>query len=209
MQFYNPTFLLFAILILQCQLSIGQSATASEKWELRKDKAGIKVSTMLEEGNAIKSYKVEFRANFPKETLEHVLTDAKGFLIWTANLEECEVVGREGEYFYTRSVFDAPWPIEDREAVMKVTINKSPSVSTVTSVCAPDQIPDEGKFVRVQNSYGQWKIIKVNDTTCDLIYSGYSDPAGAIPNWMVNAFSVDVPYGSAENLLEYLEENFK
>ncbi|MCI5055435.1 MAG: hypothetical protein MRY83_04955, partial [Flavobacteriales bacterium] len=69
------------------------SAQTSEKgWELRKDKNGIRVFTMLETGNDIKSYKVMFSVDHPKHVLEKVLTDVDKMADWTANLEVCEIV---------------------------------------------------------------------------------------------------------------------
>src|SRR6188508_2435953 len=88
---------------------------------LKKDQDGVKVYTCKSEGERFKSLRAEFTLeNTSLDQLEKFLLDVPFYTKWQYNMIEATLLTRTSNQEMTyRTVVDAPWPVENRELIVK------------------------------------------------------------------------------------------
>lgn len=193
--------------ILFC-LVITEVYSQSNECDLKRDKDGIKVYTCNSD-NKFKSLKAEFvLENTSIEKLETFLRDVSNYPTWQYNMTEAKVLGRKdaSELIY-RSVIDAPWPLEDRELIMRFWSDKAQTdyVYFYMENTSFDY-PIDGELIRVPFMKGQWRVKQLKNNTLYVEYFLRIDPGGTVPAWLVNIAMADGPHHSFRNLLEQLKK---
>lgn len=180
----------------------------STEWELSKDNNDIKVYTRQYEGSKIKEFMAVTTVTAKMESLEALIDNVSDYPNWQANLETAKIlkqVNQNEQYIYYTT--DVPWPITDRDIVVhsKKTVNKKGTV-TYTISSSPDYIKENDDFMRVRDAKGKWQFIPQKDGKIMVIDQFYANPAGSIPNWIINLFIVDGPYKTLTNLKKVVEQ---
>jgi hypothetical protein len=182
--------------------SLTRSSEDSLDWKLRKDKNGIQVYTREHDGERILEYKAITVIHADLNCLIDLINDVDNYPSWTANCESAEIYGvindsTRIEYMTTA----VPWPLADRDVVMKFTIVKHTGdyfEATLTS--EPDAVPEQDKYVRIIISKGTWIFKQIDNERVEIYHQFYSDPGEGIPMWIVNMFIVSGPYKTLLNL---------
>jgi hypothetical protein len=84
-------------------------------------------------------------------------------------------------------VIDPP-VVARRDYCLRVTLSRSPDggyrsdFDTVEAGCPP---PQRG-MVRMTRNHGHWQLVPLAPNRTRVVYEGFSDPAGALPAWVVN-----------------------
>lgn len=176
------------------------------KWEIVNQKGGIIVYNTEVEGYKFKKSKVENTiTGVSLDNIEQVLLDVKNYKNWQPSCTEAELLKKEGNTIYYRMVFDAPWPVTDREIVLKSTLIKTTNEITFTSQCIPKYIPQNDDYVRIEFSKGGWLIQKKQDGSLFLRNSSHSNPGGNIPAWLSASAVEDMPLETMENFCKLLK----
>jgi len=178
------------------------SAQESE-WELAKEKDGIKVYTRQVEGRKIKEFKAEATINVNIDVLEAILRDVDNYVDWIDKLKLSEIIETvNGDEFYVYSEANLPWPFENRDGVSfdKITKNGLTGEFTMTSSGVAGMVPEIDGIVRMPESEGFWMLSPQGNDKTAIIYQFYGDPGGSIPEWVINAFLVDSPMKTLDNL---------
>lgn len=89
---------------------------------------------------------------------------------------------------YVYGVVDAPFPMSDRDTVVRFDYQQDPTTKeiTITITNFPDFIPAKAEFIRVPRLGGYWHLKPEQDGWVEVIYQVYGDPGGWIPVWMAN-----------------------
>lgn len=176
--------------------------------ELRKNKDGIKVYTCKSDTSKFRSLKAEFViTNTTMAKLKAFLFDAPNFVNWQFDVVQSsalEIIS-DNEMIY-RTVVDAPWPVDDREIIVKI-ITKTYSddfaefhINTVAS-----SFSQTDDLIRVPLFRANWSVRRVDD----LLYAVYTldiDPGGYVPPFLVNMAMADGPHQSFRDLKKILEK---
>jgi hypothetical protein len=64
----------------------------------------------------------------------------------------------------------------------------------------PHLSPEKNGVVRIQKARGAWHIRPVGPNEVLVEYSFFADPAGSLPDWIVNMGLIDGPFQSMTNL---------
>jgi hypothetical protein len=108
--------------------------------------------------------------------------------------------------YYTK--FDFPWPLADRDVVMRSKLVQDPQTKVVTSVSTaePWHLAEYADVVRIKKASTHW-VMHPNDSGWLYIeYFVYSDPGGNIPDWAVN-MAIDVgPRETVKSIRNILKE---
>jgi len=177
--------------------------------DLKKNIDDIKVYTCKTEQEKFKTLKAEFVLhNISTTVLENYLLNVENYPSWQYNMVEAELIQKidENKISY-RSEVDAPWPVENREMFMYLTIKRDPTHQRLiieTENFETSQ-PLKGGVVRVPFMHGVWTVIN-NGQDLQVEYLLKIDPGGSVPAWLVNMAMAEGPYISFRNLKSQLEK---
>jgi hypothetical protein len=89
---------------------------------------------------------------------------------------------------YVYGVVDAPFPMSDRDTVVRFDYKQDPETREVTIDIRnfPDFVPQKNQFVRVPEMGGYWKLKPEADGWIEVTYQIFGDPGGWIPVWLAN-----------------------
>ena len=123
-----------------------------------------------------------------------VILDNERSCEWVPSCTESQEIKRlDARTTWVYSVTDSPWPVSDRDTVVKVVAEKIESNDKyrVSMQAQPDLLPLVEGRVRIpySNIYFLLKRVnlkRVNADTIEIEYGLDVDPGGALPKWMVH-----------------------
>lgn len=191
-----------ALLLIVCLTAKSQSSDC----DLKRDRDGIKVYTCKSQDDKFKSLRAEFvLENVSLQQLENFLRDVPNYPSWQYNMVKAEELEtrNDNEIVY-RSEVDAPWPVEDRELVMRFWTEKDDAGYTYFNMENTNyNYPLSDDLVRVPYMKGRWKVKSTNNTLA-VEYVMNINPGGMVPAWLVNIAMADGPHHSFKNLKEQI-----
>jgi len=169
--------------------------------KLRKDEDGIKVYTCNTDTSKFKSIKVECELRCSLDQLENCLLDFPNYTQWQFNTTESKTVRKisETEFIYYTKV-EAPWPVSDRDMVVRLRAYRSNHQLTVSANSEPGVVEEKDGLVRVPTSRSQWVVREKSTDVLEISYSIQIDPGGNVPAWLVNWVCANAPLQSFQAL---------
>ncbi|MBJ19709.1 MAG: START domain-containing protein [bacterium] len=195
-----------AIRILLSALAIGVLASnpgfATAEWTLDKQENGIDVYTRAVAGSGVKAFKGTAEFEGDVDAVLRVLGDSDGFKNWFPNTPESKLLSREGSVSYQYSVMAAPWPVSDRDNVLRTVMERDEETGIVDiqMTAAPDYYPEQANRVRVRMANGSWKLEPLGGGKIQVTFTMHLEPGGGIPKWLINARVVATPFEALSNL---------
>ncbi|MCH7295319.1 START domain-containing protein [Acinetobacter higginsii] len=186
-------------IVLATLLSLGSFAVtaATDTAKLSLHRNNIKVWTYQTENNPIIQYKAETTFDVPLERAVAVVLDVERTPQWVPYVGKAQMLSRDdkkGE-FTLYMVLDFPFPLKDRDVVIKgkMTKNADGSIS-IKNNAIQNNYPEQPDVVRLSKYAGDWTFQRLANNKVKVTTSGYADPAGAIPLSFVNMFVQQQPY---------------
>ena len=209
-----PRFGFAFILAVGCLIALSASlAEASEAvaatrinegaaWEHAAQQDGIDVYTRAVAGSGIKEFKGVGEVDADADQILALLRDSDHFNTWFPNTPESKLLKREGNVSYQYSVLATPWPISDRDNVLRsvTNVDHEAGVVQISVAAAPDEYPEHADRVRVRKANGSWRLETLGDNRTRVTFSMHLEPGGGIPQWMINARVVETPLEALANL---------
>jgi len=189
----------------------GATVTATElpdeqnaDWQLRKETDNIRIYTTGQPGSKFEAFKAEAVLDVPIENLMAVMINPDSCTEWVHNCSESYAFGT-GNFHdrYAYSVNDMPWPVADRDYVLRIRTrgDRSSGEIIMDLNATPDQRAESSNRIRVDRSDTLYRFIPEGDST-RMIWVQHTDPNGALPGWLVNTLLVDIPVRSMQALEE-------
>ncbi len=173
-----------------------------DEWVYEREKKGIKIFTRKGKWGHLRDSKAIMQvSSTPEQTLK-VLTDFDHYTAWFPRCRKSRIVARLSDNeFIAHLVFTAPWPIKDRDCVVRIKVQRDPKtgIIVVTETSEPKYLKEEQDVVRIQQLISTWKLIPSNGGT-QIVNEYSSNPGGNIPDWMTNTQSVETPLATFEGL---------
>jgi ribosome-associated toxin RatA of RatAB toxin-antitoxin module len=195
-----PNFLLILLAFLSLS-SFHRQQTGSE-WVYEQSKKGIKVFTKKSKWGHLRDARAVMQVAKTPDEMMKLLTDFDNYHTWMPRCSKSRMVARLSDNeFIAHLHFEAPWPVKDRDCVVRVKVvkdSKNGSI-TITQTSEPKYLKAENDVVRIEQLVSTWKLIPKNGGT-EVVNEYASNPGGNIPDWMVNTESVDQPMQTFENL---------
>ncbi|MEX2476573.1 START domain-containing protein [Marinobacter sp.] len=174
----------------------------ADGWTLRKEADNIRVYTISQTDSSFKAFKAEALLDSTMENLLAVMVNPESCVEWVHNCTESSAFG-DGDFHdrYAYSVNDMPWPVTDRDYVLRIRTHGDQSSGEVTMDlnAVPDRRDEIDGHVRVDRSDTLYRFVPEGDKT-RMIWVQHTDPNGSIPGWLVNTLLVDIPLRSLEQL---------
>lgn len=199
--------LLFLLVFIGAsQLFFAQNA--SDGWIFKHEKEGIKVyyrkTADVHELKLITSLKVGLSG------LVTLLSEVDNYPKWGYKVSESRELNKVSEwetYYYSR--IDFPWPMDDRDIVVRSRMEQDPVTRriTATSVSVPDYLPVNKGVVRMHNARTSWTLLPGLGGWTYVEYYIYSDPGGSLPDWLIN-MALDVgPRETIKNIRNFIRQD--
>ncbi len=208
--FYNLSMRLIIMILV---LFLGAAAV---DWTLVKEKDGITVHTRPVEGSDFLEFKGETVVEGRVDTLVAILYDTPSAPQW---LHQCDFAMTIGQLAftdnYTFQTYDLPFPVRDRQVILHALLSYSGKTARLDlqeenafchhktdSRCLKVKA---AKKVWISKSRGFYMLEPVDEERCRVTWQQHIEPGGTIPEWLVNALIVDMPYNSLLRLHEQVK----
>lgn len=200
--FLNGLALFFSLVV---SLLFTQSAIAAE-WELQREENGITIYTRPVPNSGIREFKGIAEVDHNARMILALLRDSDRFKTWFPNTPESKLVERNGNVSVQYSVMDAPWPVSDRDNVLRSVTSHDDETGQIQIqvAAAPDAYPERPDRVRVKKATGNWILEPLSDYKTRVTFQMHLEPGGGIPEWLTNARVVDSPFEALTNMREIL-----
>lgn len=188
-------------------------AQSPEGWKLHSEKDGVKIYTQPVSNSAFKAVRAVGTIETTLSRLSFVLMDVKTTKEWVYSTEICTLLKQmtPGDLIYYSEV-DLPWPANNRDFIIRITLTQDPLTKVVTIVAEnkPQYVLKKKGVVRIQRSSGLWHLTPMANGLVEVEYTLQVDPGGLIPAWLVNMVASTGPYQSFIGLRkQVMKEKYK
>ncbi len=204
----KKTVMLFACVVSAISLTTQAALPSNAKLSLNKN--NVKVWTFKDTNSSVLSYKAETTFDAPIEKAVALVLDVNNTPKWVPNVAKAEVLSRDdkkGE-FSIYMVLDFPFPLKDRDMVVKGSMSKDASGTIYIKNTAVQQgkaiNPD---YIRLKDYSGDWTFQKLGANKVKVITSGHANPEGAIPASVTNMLVEQQPYQMLQKMKAELAKN--
>ena len=185
------------LLVLLVALSSFEWRFQVDDWLLEREKKGIRVFTKKSRWGRLKDSKAEMLLpNARKDELVKFICDFDNYPNWVPRCREAKVLARISDNeFIAYMIFKSPWPVADRDCVLRVRIQQDPASGTITinETSEPRYVIRRSNVIRIEQMFSIWKIVPQSDGLM-VTNENSTNPGGSIPDWLTNTQSVDNPY---------------
>lgn len=182
------------------------SAQDTDGWIFKNEKEGVKVYYRKTEGiyelKLITSLKVSLSG------LVKLLAEVDNYPKWGYKVAESRELKKVSDWelwYYSR--LDFPWPLDDRDVIVRSRLQQDPVTRKVTSSseAQPYYLPMQKGIVRMQTARTTWTLFPGPGGWTYVEYYIYSDPGGSLPDWLIN-MALDVgPRETIKGIREFVQ----
>lgn len=196
----------FRLMLTWSLICVSMVTFSQRDWTSRKNKNGVEVFTKHQSDSKLKTYKAVATTSASVKNCVAFLLDLENHVNWSYTVAKAELLSEDENKQLCYMVMDAPWPVDDRDIVIEVTTKELSDGAMQVSLIAVDGTKGEVEdLVRIINSTTTWVFRKEGDHT-KITYEGVTDPAGKVPDWVINAGLVDGPYETLKNFIELVSK---
>jgi len=196
-------------LLLFFSFQILRPTTAQEAdWEFKRQVNDILVYTKDIPNSNIKSLKIIMEADVPINSVIQLLLDISAYRKWVYKCSHSEHIKEENSLStYDYYQIDFPWPFSDRDMYVHSVTSKDPDTGVIIaeSKGVPNYGPQRDGFIRILEHHNRWIITPVTPNKTHLVYTLAADPAGAIPDWLINLAADQGPIKSMKSFLKLVK----
>lgn len=191
-------------------LSVWASAASAGGWEelLRED--GVVVSGREVEGRSLPTFRGQGVVEGHLLEVLAVLSDTPRNVEWMHHCQESRMLKQISEFeriIYNRTT--APWPVADRDVVLRSRAEVDTEKRTVLIKFASIQSPLQGEVdgvVRMPSLQGFYKLEALDLKRTRVTYQVDADPGGLLPDWLAARASRELPLHTLRNLRAQVEK---
>lgn len=183
--------------------------TAQKDWQLQKDRNGVKVYYREPADSPIKELKIVTQVKCSLSSALAVLQDVPNLSKWVYRCTQAKLLKVVSPTVYHYSnITDFPWPMYDREFIMRCTTWQDPATLIVYSKSSamPDALPADSRYMRVRKTESSWTFKPLGNGMVELEYYLKSDPGGNIPTFLINAALDSGPLYSLEKFKKLVQQ---
>lgn len=183
------TFFLTQILLISWSF-----ASYSQDWVLERDQSEVQIFTRKVPNSGLKEFKAQTTLKCTKEQGLALLRNVKNYSVWMHQTTDSKPIGNtNGTVFYAYLANIAPWPVKDRDNILKNTVLVAPNKITIEMEAEPNLQPEYSGRVRIKYLKGYWSFEDLGNGTCRVTQQVHADPGGNLPQWLVNSAVIDNP----------------
>jgi hypothetical protein len=180
------------------------AASGFGPWQKVKEQEGILVHARSVAGTSIREVRGTGAVDAPLLEILAVIDDVVAYPSWMPKVRVSEVLARPApREIVGYSRFAAPWPVADRDVVLKAVAefnraDRSVKVTLKTVAWKGKEPP--GGVVRMLRYDGSFTLRALGPERTEIDFQMLGDPAGRVPAWMANWVAREVPYKTIKRL---------
>ena len=155
-----------------------------------------------------KEFKARMRVKSTLVKATEIMRDIPGYTRWMKDCKEAREVQKiSASSGIVYSLQAAPWPITEREAVVRYDYRRSstPAALYITIAAEPNALPQKSGRVRIPRLKGYWSYVEISAGELEVTYSMHSEPGGSLPGWAAAGMVAHLPYETMKRLKAELE----
>lgn len=160
-----------------------------EAWEPVFEYGDLRVERREYRGSQLQEIRGTTRLQTSLNAIMALLKDADFNHHWVYRSGGARILEQRGyEQAYVYGIVDAPWPMRDRDTVVRFDYRQDRDSGdiTITITNFPDFLPQRQSLVRVPDFGGFWRLRPRESGWVEVTYQVYGDPGGWIPVWLAN-----------------------
>lgn len=179
-------------------------AQASPRWQRIASDKGIDVYALPDDKRDVPLFKGVTTIRAPILELLAILTDVDRACSWNLRCHTARTLQRTDDLhviFYNR--LDAPWPVDDRDAVYKAEariLDGGKQVRATFRAIKWPALPVPSGVVRFPHLIGTYRMDSLGPHATRVSYQIDASPGGMVPDWLVSYTSKRVPIATLSGL---------
>jgi len=166
-------------------------------WSLLRESDGIQVYSRMIEGSQIVVFKGVSRENADIDTIASILLDIPAYPSWIEYIKESKVIKRiDKDNFYVYQRFKFFWPYNDRDIVVKVSIDRRYGEGILHAdmkAVQESMYPVQKDCIRMKEMSGEITVKYVSAGVTEGNFSERFSPGGRVPDWMAKKINEYIP----------------
>ena len=200
-------------LLVVTLLFTGTCALADSPWTVVDDDDGVEVSVQDRGEGKLPVFRGKGMIHAPLLEIVAVLHDPGRRPEWLPLCMEARLLREVNplEYILYERV-DAPWPVNDRDIVLRSQVKLNPTDQSVRIVFESDpsfRVPPHKGVTRMQFLKGFFLLRSQGEEKTHVTYQLDAHPGGSLPDWMVEFASEDTPRENIVALREQVQTTWK
>ncbi len=199
-KYFNFLYILVSIFLV---LPVTSGSIYGSDWELVKKNDGIQVFKRDVIDSAIDEFKAVTFINTSVEIINEVLLDVSAQSEWMAFNKDVSLIKRDEYGFIFYHALDMPWPVANRDVVIKTTMFSDLLNGVYLSYfSAVDDlsVPASSYNIRIKQMKGKWYFKRVSKNLTYFICQMHIEPGGRIPSFIINKFSENIAFSNIKAL---------
>jgi hypothetical protein len=163
--------------------------THADEWQAVFDGDGVFVEQRNYDNSPLMELRGRTRLKASLNAVMALLKDADYNRHWVFRSGGARILQASGyAQAYVHGVVDAPWPMQDRDTVVRFDYAQHllTRIITITISNHPEFIPHQAGLVRVPDFGGFWQLSPLEGGYVDVIYQVHGNPGGWVPTWLAN-----------------------
>jgi len=159
-------------------------------WKKEREEQGITVYSRTNDQFSLKELKaVTIINNSSVQVISAIILDIENRQEWFGSCKSVEILETRdrGNFIYQIKI-NAPFPVEDRDAVQEIKTRQDLSTGEVIIYISSLQgyLPEEDSYLRMPLSRGKWILKPLNKELVEVEHTYLNDPGGSIPENLYN-----------------------
>jgi hypothetical protein len=154
-------------------------------------------------GSSLQEVRGITQVNASLNAVMALLKDAAFNHEWVYRSGGARVLEEEGyERAYVYGIVDAPWPMQDRDTVVRFDYRQQEHTGDITIVISnfANYLPTKNDYVRVPDFGGYWRLRPQPGGWVEVTYQVYGDPGGWVPVFLANYAAVTSVTKTMQNM---------
>jgi len=175
-------------------------------WELIKNENGIAIYLKSSDDSDFIELKTITILNTNIDNLLTKIKNVPGYTTWIYGAIESYTISSisDNEFIYYMKS-DMPWPVLDRESVIKLRLDISSTKVYSQSTCVKGYVDENENAVRIYDMNGSWTFEVIDNNNVEIVYYVKLNPGNDVPNWLIKAAADIAPYKTLLALKEQVK----
>lgn len=205
--------LLFSLWIPKTENANFLSCTKDEthgEWEAVSNSDGVQTYVRWienKEGIKTRERQGEMVIECPAEDAISIIANAKSTEHWMKNVKESFEIKRVNSFeWYTYTLFNIPWPFENRDLVSGNTIKTNfKKDSTIINIISREKyIPSRSGIKRLTDYTASWGIISITNEKVKITFTAITNTPPMFPRWIQDPVLEHIFHNNLVNLKAFI-----
>ena len=166
-------------------LSLTVLSFSSTHWTFVESQNGINVYQRVDQQTDRKWFRLSTVIDYPMEDILNFTGSIEKLPEWVYACKETKTIDRKENEITYYSVTDMPFPMSDRDVVIRKVILHDEENKTFTSISTGSKEFDiESDYVRVSHFEAIWFFEEIDSARTMVTYDMYVNPGESIPDWV-------------------------